>query len=65
MSFWKTIKEMLFGAPLGEQLKDVIEQEAAKVSDQITDAVTQAKAKRKRASTAGTAPKKRVSKKNK
>lgn len=55
MSFWKTIKELIFGAPLKDQFEKMVTEEAKPlelveevkavtpepVADQITDAVTQ------------------------
>lgn len=59
MSFWKTLKELLFGPPLKEQFEQIMAEAEAKeafpvaVDDQITDSVTQeAPAKPKRARTA-------------
>lgn len=65
MSIWKSLKEMLFGAPLKNQFEQMMVEEAAKaqapaaVNDQITDAVTQAapaKPKRARKPKAEAAP---------
>lgn len=64
MTFWKTIKELIFGAPLKDQFEKMVTEEVKPaevvevvatpleltVTDQITDAVTQeAPAKPKRA----------------
>lgn len=49
MSLWKTLKELIFGAPLKEQFEQLLEQEEAKVTPAPKKAKAASPKKKKKA----------------